>query len=198
MSLADVALVAGTVLAATSLIPQIAKLVRTRDPAGVSSTWPAIGVVTNAAWTAYLIHQGLWPATISAILVMTFFGVVMWALHRTGVPLAASVWRGVAFGVGVIVVALTLGWFALGTVLGVSQFLQVSPAIITAYRSALPTGIAPGTWWIAGAEGILWGYYGQYHADIPIVIFAATYLLTAALMLARYWTVVGRQHEVVG
>ena len=48
--LATIAVVVATILAGLSLIPQILKLVRTRDAAGVSSTWPAIGLVTNAAW----------------------------------------------------------------------------------------------------------------------------------------------------
>lgn len=197
MSPANAALLVATVLAGMSLIPQIVKLVRTRDPSGVSATWPAIGLVTNGAWSAYLIHAGLWPASISAFLVTAFFGVVMWALHRAGISLTASWWRGAGWMAGLVLVTAIAGWFALGTVLGVSQFLQVAPAILTAYRSHRPTGIAPGTWWIAGVEGVLWGYYGWFHADIPIMIFAATYILTAVLMLARFYVVVRRPRPAV-
>lgn len=57
--LATFALVVATVLAAVSLLPQILKLVRTGDPRGVSATWPAISLVTNAAWSVYLIQAGL-------------------------------------------------------------------------------------------------------------------------------------------
>lgn len=195
-ALAVVALVAATVLAAVSLIPQILKLVRTRDPSGVSATWPAIGLVTNAGWSAYLIQEGLWPASISTFLVIAFYAVVMWALRRAGSTLGQSVIRGVIWAAALIAVTLTAGWFVLGAVLGMSQFLQVAPAIYTAYRTAQPTGIAPATWWIAGVEGVLWGYYGWFHADIPIMIFATTYVTTAALMLSRYHTVVKRSATV--
>src|SRR5690606_41299968 len=61
--------------------------------------------------------------------------------------------------------------------------------IFTAYRTSRPTGIAPATWWIAGGEGALWGYYGWFHGDAPIMIFAVTYVTTSALMLIRYYTV---------
>jgi uncharacterized protein with PQ loop repeat len=188
--LASVALVGATILAGLSLIPQIVKLVRTRDPAGVSATWPAIGLVTNAAWTAYLLQAGLWPATISTSLMVIFYTVVMWALRRAGRGLAASMVRGAIWMLFLIVLTWLAGWFVLGTVLGFSQILQVAPAIITAYQTDRPTGIAPATWWIAGTEGALWSYYGWFHADVPIMIFAATYITTAALMLLRYHTVV--------
>lgn len=189
-TLATAALVGATVLAGLSLIPQIVKLVRTRDPAGVSATWPAIGLITNGGWTAYLIHAGLWPATVSTTLMVAFYAVVMWALHRAGIGLRGSFRRGAAWMLFLVVLTSAAGWFALGAVLGFSQILQVTPAIVTAYRTHRPTGIAPATWWIAGTEGLLWGYYGWFHGDVPIMIFAATYFTTAALMLLRYHTVV--------
>lgn len=188
--LATVALVGATVLAGLSLIPQIVKLVRTRDPAGVSATWPSIGLVTNGAWSAYLIHAGLWPASISTFLMVLFYGVVLWALARAGRSIRRSLGRGLTWLSALVILTAAAGWFVLGVVLGFSQFLQVAPALITAYRTHLPTGIAPATWWIAGTEGLLWGYYGWFHADIPIMIFAATYATTAGLMLGRYHAVV--------
>lgn len=187
--LATAAVVVATVLAATSLLPQIVKLVRTSDPSGVSATWPAIGLVINAAWSFYLIEAGLWPASISTFFMVVFYSVVMWALHRAGASLGASVARGLGLTILLVLITTTFGWLALGTVLGFSQFLQVSPAIFTAYRTRRPTGIAPATWWIAGVEGLLWGYYGWFHGDAPIMIFAVTYVTTAGLMLARYYTV---------
>lgn len=191
-SLATAALVVATVLAAASLLPQIAKLVRSSDASGVSATWPAIGLVINAAWSAYLIQAGLWPASISTFFMVVFYGAILWALRRAGTSLRLSFVRGAAVSVAFVVIAAVFGWLALGTVLGLSQFLQVGPAILTAYRTRWPTGIAPATWWIAGTEGILWGYYGAFHDDVPIMIFAVTYVTTAVLMLTRYYTVVRR------
>jgi uncharacterized protein with PQ loop repeat len=188
-ALATAALVAATVLAATSLLPQIVKLVRTADPAGVSATWPATGLVINGAWCAYLIQAGLWPASISTFFMVVFYSAIMWALARAGRSLRTSLWRGAATGAVFAAIAAGFGWLVMGTVLGLSQFLQVGPAIFTAYRTRRPTGIAPATWWIAGTEGLLWGYYGWFHRDVPIMIFSVTYVATAVLMLARYYAV---------
>lgn len=184
---AALALAVATVLATVSLIPQIVKLVRTVDPAGVSATWPAIGAVTNAAWSVYLIHQGLWPASISTTLMVVFYGVVLWALQWAGTNLAMPLLRGIVWSAVLALLTWGAGWLALGAVLGFAQFLQVAPALYTAYRTRLPTGISSATWWIAGTEGTLWGYYGWFHGDLPIIIFAVTYVTTAALMLGRYF-----------
>ena len=47
-ALANVAVVATTVGTIAFLVPQISKLIRTEDSAGVSTTWAALGLVTNA------------------------------------------------------------------------------------------------------------------------------------------------------
>lgn len=194
--LAAIALISATALAGISLIPQIVKLVRTRDPGGVSASWPAIGLVINGAWSAYLIQAGLWPASISTFLMVTFFAVVMWALRRAGVPLETSIVRGTVLAGILVGLAWAAGWFLLGAFLGFAHFLQMAPAIYTAYRTRRPTGIAPATWWIAATEGSLWAYYGWFHGDVPIMIFAATYFATAGLMLARYYAVGGTPASV--
>jgi hypothetical protein len=88
VTLADLAVITATVMAWWSLIPQIRKLLRTANPSGVSGTWPAIGLVSNAGWTAYLLSQQLWAAVPSTTVMVFFYAVVLRALHRTGVPLA--------------------------------------------------------------------------------------------------------------
>ena len=189
-TLAALAVVVATILGVTALIPQIVKLVRTGDPAGISATWPAIGLVSNAAWSAYLIQAGLWPASISTSSMIGFYALVLWALRPAGAPLRRPVVRGIVWGAVLAMITAGAGWFVLGTVLGFSQFIQMAPAIWTAYRTAIPSGISAVTWWISGIEGTLWGYYGWYHGDIPVMIFAATFFTTAVLMLARYHAVV--------
>lgn len=61
-TLVNVAAVAATVGTIAFLVPQISKLIRTGDSAGVSTTWAALGLVTNAGWFAYMINQNLWVA----------------------------------------------------------------------------------------------------------------------------------------
>ena len=187
MLLADVSVIVATVLAVASLIPQIGKLWSTKDPTGVSITWPALGLVTNVRWTAYLYQQRLWLSVPSAALMVIFYGVILILLARVGQRLWAGAARGLAWGITLSAIGVTGGWLILGVVLGTSAAIQVVPAIWTAFRTYAPSGISPGTWWIILAEAALWGVYGKAYADVAIIIFAITASATALLMLARFY-----------
>ena len=76
----------------------------------------------------------------------------------------------------------------LGLVLGLSYVVSVTPGVYGAYRTADPAGIAPGTWLIVLAAGPLWGFYGWFYADTPVMIYAVTATTAASLILIRYAT----------
>ena len=71
-------------------------------------------------------------------------------------------------------------------VLGLSYGVMLTPSVWTAYRTARPSGISPGTWSIGLAEAFLWGYYGMFHADRGIITFAVVGLVGSVLMLLRH------------
>lgn len=191
MTLADLAVILATIMAWWSLIPQIRKLIRTADPTGVSGTWPAIGLVSNAGWTTYLWSQHLWAAVPSTSVMVFFYLIVLRTLHRAGLGLKAAVVRGV-LSTAILVAAYSLGsWGALGLVLGWAYIPQLAPAIWAAYRTSDPTGIASGTWALIGIEAALWMVYGGLLGDTPVVIFGAVGVVAAALILVRVWATVG-------
>ncbi len=188
MPWADFAAVAATVLAVAFLVPQLVKLARTGDPAGVSPTWAAVGAVSNAAWFAYLVARRLWVAAPSAVPIFVFYALTLVYLRRAGAPVGGAVRRGLvwaAFLVGAFAVG---SWATLGLVLGFSFGAQMVPSVWTAYRSPTPSGISSGTWWIGAVEAVLWFVYGWARADVPLQIFGAVYLAGSTLMLARYYT----------
>lgn len=187
-ALANVAIVAATISTVTFLVPQIVKLVRTGDSAGVSATWPALGFVTNVGWFTYVINQELWAATLAPFVTLVSYAVTLWALARTGRDLRASTIRGVAWTAVLVGSVVFAGWTALGVVLGLSYGVMLAPSIWTAYRTVDPSGISPGTWWIGVAEAFLWGYYGMFHADRGIVTFGIVGLIGCSLMLFRYYS----------
>lgn len=187
MLIADAAVVVATILAVASLLPQIRKLWSTRDASGVSSTWPALGLATNAGWTLYLSHQRLWLSVPSAVLMVFFYGLILLLLARAHRPLKASATRGVVWGGVLWGIWAGGGWLVLGVVLGSSAAIQVVPAIWTAFRTYAPSGISPGTWWIILVEAGLWGVYGVAYADLAIEVFAVTASATSVLMLARFY-----------
>jgi uncharacterized protein with PQ loop repeat len=191
VTLANAAVILATILAWWSLIPQIRKLMRTGDPAGVSSTWPAIGLVANTGWTAYLLSQQLWAAAPSTAVMVLFYIVVLRTLHKAGAPMRVPTLRGVASAVILLAAYLGGSWAVLGLVLGWAYIPQVAPAVWTAYRTANPSGISAGTWSMILVEGVLWLVYGTVLGDTPVIIYAMASTVSAALILLRVATTVG-------
>jgi uncharacterized protein with PQ loop repeat len=191
VTLADLAVILATVLAWWSLIPQIRKLLRTSDASGVSGTWPAIGLVSNAGWTAYLLSQQLWAAVPSTTVMVFFYAVVLRTLGKTGAPLRAAAGRGVMSFVVLLTAYLLGSWGVLGLVLGWAYVPQLAPAVWAAYRTPDPTGISTGTWALIGFEAALWTIYGGLLGDTPVVVFGAVGVVAAGLILARVWATVG-------
>ncbi len=186
-TLANIAVVAATLGTVTFLMPQIVKLLRTGDSSGVSTTWPALGFISNIGWFAYLISQELWLSIVAPLVTFIAYAVTLWALARTGRDLRASYWRGVAWAVLLVATTLAAGWTTLGVVLGLSYGVMLAPSVWTAFRTMDPSGISAGTWWIGIAEAVLWGYYGWYHGDSGILTFSVVGLVGSALMLVRFY-----------
>jgi uncharacterized protein with PQ loop repeat len=186
VTFADLAVVTATLLAWSSLVPQIRKLAKTGDIAGVSANWPAMGFVTNAAWTSYLLSQRLWLAAPSTAVMVGFYALVLWMLGRSGAALVKPAVAGAVWAAGLAVTGLVGGWGALGIVLGWSYAAQLSPQVWTAYRTWLPSGIAPGTWTLVTVEAALWWIYGWWFSDTPIMIYATVGMTAGILILIRY------------
>jgi uncharacterized protein with PQ loop repeat len=197
MALANLAVILATVMAWWSLIPQLRKLLRTSDTAGVSGTWPAIGLVSNFGWTAYLLSQQLWAAAPSTTVMVFFYIAVLRALRRAGAPIGMALIRGLVSTVILVIAFLWGSWAVLGLVLGWAYVPQLAPAVWSAYRTVDPTGISPGTWVLIGVEAGLWMVYGGLLGDTPVMIFAAVGLVGAILILARVWWTIGFRAPVV-
>ena len=188
MFLADAAAVVATLLATAFLLPQLRKLARTGDPAGVSGTWAALGTVSNAGWFGYMVAKRLWVAAPSAVPILVFYALTLVYLRRAGTNLRGPLWRGALWATLLTGALAYGGWDLLGVILGVSFGIQMTPSVWTAYREHRPSGISPGTWWIGIAEAALWWFYGIAHADVPLTMFGGVYFLGSVVMLARYYT----------
>jgi hypothetical protein len=183
---ADIAVVLATVLAVGFLLPQILRLRRTHVADGVSATWAAFGTVVNAWWVAYLAHERLWgglPATVAVVVFYALTLALVLAARPTAVPTALS-WGG-GYAVFLGAVAAAFGWTVLGTVLGLSYGVQVTPSVWAAYRSPDPYGVSLPTWLLGGAQGVLWGIYGGAHRDAGILVYAAVAVVAATAIVAR-------------
>ena len=185
---ANVAVILATVSTVVFLLPQIAKLKRTGDSSGVSTTWAALGFVSNVGWFTYMISQSRWYAVVAPLSTFIFYAVALRALAGTGRDLRNATVIAVGWSLVLGGVAVGGGWTTLGVVLGLTYAAMVTPSIWTAYRSRKPSGVSAGTWWIGSVEALLWGLYGLYHMDPAIITFGTVQLTASALMLTRYYT----------
>jgi hypothetical protein len=137
-------------------VPQILKLHRTNDAAGLSAPWALLTGINNAAWFGYFAASRYWfaliPAT-SAALLGGCLGIMLNRRHtmtRRG-SMTIGAWT-IILGVAASVDRRLLGATLTGAFL-----IQVIPAVTTAYRTRHPTGIARGTWRLILAEVSCWG-----------------------------------------
>lgn len=195
---ADIFVIVATLLAWTTLIPQIRSIIRTGDIEGVSVTWPFIGLVSNAAWTVYLASQALWAATPSTAGMVVFYVVVIKVLADRHAPLRRALVRGSVWALTLVTVGALFGWGAFGLMLGWSYAVQMAPPLAAAYRSASPTGVSIGSWTLITTESFLWGVYGWLLDDLPIQVFALTGIVAGSSILGRAWATRRRSaHEPV-
>ena len=173
------------ILAVPQFLPQLARLRRTGETAGVSWLWAALTSVNNAAWAAYFALSGFWTALVSAISAAVLAGALAVMLTRRG---AGFPRRAVALMLpwaALLIAAGLSGRARLGTALTVAFLLQVTPSVWAAYRAERTTGIAVGTWLLIFGELLCWGVFGIYQADPRLIALGATGVVASLLVLAR-------------
>lgn len=189
---ADIAVILATVMAIVALIPQVRRLQRTRDAAGVSIAWTAIGTVTNAGWFIYVSTQALWASAPATVISSAFYAWLFVLLAGLGTPSRSAARLGAGWAVLLAIITSFTGFAVMGTLLGLAYAVQVGPSVWTAYRTWAPTGVAPTTWLLMFLQVFLWGLYGIAHGDVPIMIYGVTGLTASGLMLARWYVTRGR------
>lgn len=170
--------------AVPQFVPQILKLRRTGDTAGLSTPWALLTGINNAAWFGYFAASHYWFALIpssSASLLGGTLGVML-TRRRTMTRRAGVI---IVLWVAVLGVAATVDRALLGTALTVAFLIQVLPAVVTAYRTRHPTGIARGTWLLILGEVSCWAVFGTAQHDAPLMILGTTGVISALLMLNR-------------
>ena len=174
------------VLAVPQFLPQLARLRRTGETAGVSWSWAALTSINNAAWAGYFALSGFWTALVPAISATVLAGVlaVMLARRGAGFPRRPAA-LALAWAALLIAAAGLSGRAGLGSVLTAAFLLQVTPSIWTAYRADNTTGIATGTWLLIFGELLCWGVFGLYASDPRLIVLGATGVTASLLVLAR-------------
>jgi uncharacterized protein with PQ loop repeat len=183
--LLDGAPIAAAAFAIPQFVPQISKLRRTDDTAGVSWPWAALTSVDNAAWLAYFALSGYWTAlapSSSATLLAGALAAMLALRGRARARPAAMIGAWAALLAAAFAVA---GRAGLGALLTAAFVLQVTPSIWTAYRTARPTGISRGTWLLILGELSCWTAFGIHSSDPRLIVLGCTGGAASLLMLGR-------------
>jgi hypothetical protein len=181
----DYAPIAATAFAVPQFLPQLARLRATGDTAGVSWAWATLTSVNNAAWFGYFAMARYWTALIPSSSAAILAGTLAAMLARRG-----RVRRRPLLLIGTWAALLAAAYGAagragLGTLLTAAFVLQVTPSLWTAYRTARPTGISPGTWLLILGELTCWLAYGLHRSDPRLIVLGVTGVSASALMLGR-------------
>jgi uncharacterized protein with PQ loop repeat len=171
--------------AVPQFLPQILKLRRTHDTAGLSTLWALLTGINNAAWFGYFAASHYWFALIpssSAALLGASLGIMLMrrgrGLVRRGRVLVCA-WSLA------LVVAAAIDRRLLGVILTGAFLVQVLPAVTMAYRTRNPSGIARGTWRLILAEVSCWAVFGAANRDGPLIVLGTTGIASALLLLHR-------------
>ena len=190
MSRAEFANLVGIVATAVTfvqILPQIVRLMRTGHVEGVSPAWAAGGATINLGWLAYVIEGRFWVTIPSIIVAIISFVLALYLLYRNGAAIRAGLVMSGAIALACVVIQQAAGWTVLGTVLGLSNGLYLGPSVVAAWRSHTPVGVSPWTWMLTVLEGVKWGFYGVLVEAVPIMVYGATAILLALLVLLRLW-----------
>jgi uncharacterized protein with PQ loop repeat len=183
--LLDYAPIVAAGFAIPQFLPQILKLRRTGDTAGVSWAWAALTSLNNAAWLAYFAFSGFWTALVpsfSATLLAGSLATMLTARGRarTRPGMLITTWAALLI-IGFIVAGRT----GLGTLLTAAFILQVIPSICAAYRTDRPTGISRATWMLILGELSCWMTFAIHKSDPRLMILGATGVTASILILTR-------------
>ena len=142
------------------IMPQIVRLLRTGRTEGVSPAWAAVGMTINLGWLTYVVEEKFWVTIPSIIAAVVSFAVALYLLYRNGADVRPGLLMSAAVAVASVGIQMGAGWTVLGTVLGLSNGLYLGPSVFAAWRSHVPVGVSPLTWWLTVLEGLKWGFYG--------------------------------------
>lgn len=177
--------------AVPQFVPQIVKLRRTGDTAGLSTSWALLTGINNAAWFGYFAASRYWFALIPSSSAALLGGTLGVMLSRRR-PLPRRGWSTVGAWAAALGLAAYVDHQLLGAALTGAFLVQVVPAVASAYRSHHPTGIARGTWRLILAEVSCWAAFGAANRDGPLMVLGTTGVISSLLMLHRAHTATRR------
>jgi len=180
----------GTVAVALSLLfvwPQVIRVARTRDLAGVSATGAVWAGVGFSLWSVYGIEKGLAPVVVANLQSLVGFGAVVLMAARWGPAEPAVRWMVPASALGVAAAAAALPATAIGfaaVLIGATAYL---PQLRVALGPGPLTGISTGTYVLVALCSATWAIYGVVSHSMLVTAPNLLIVPTAVLVASRSW-----------
>jgi uncharacterized protein with PQ loop repeat len=173
----------GTLIGMVRAVPQLARLLRTRQVYGVSVDTTATSSIVSFGWATYgLLTDQPYVSFATGASGVIFALITVMAL-RFGRQIRefaiAPVWLAVLLLVGSIA-----GKTGLGIALPMSVLVANVPQLWVAYREGNLADLSLGTWLLSMADGLVWGIYSLIQQDSAIIVFAGFQLTTSGLIVA--------------
>jgi uncharacterized protein with PQ loop repeat len=179
--------VAASVLGSGMALPQAMRLARTGKVDGVSAVWIGVSMAINVWWTVYAFATSLWAILpVATVSLAVYVGMATVYLRSVGRPAISGMAVG-ALGLGMAPLPALLigGWDLAGLAIGLSYGIQLAPAVFAAYRTRQLDGVAPSTWVLSFAEGLLWLAYGAMITDVALLAGGTTGIAMSGAILLR-------------
>lgn len=169
--------------------PQFFRVRRTGSAEGVSLASVTNSLVSTTAWLMYGFSlRDVWVITTSLVGLPAIIATIH--VVRRAKDEHDGMWVPLLY-TGLLALAAmlipVLPWL-FPAVLGCSILWFVTPAALTAWRSADISGLATGTWWLLVVDGLVAGAYGLLAGVGAYLVYAAIALVGSAVVLARlHW-----------
>lgn len=177
-----------TVSSVVMAVPQLLRLLRTGDPAGLSGSALLFGTANYTAWSVYLAGAQAWGLLVANLVAsLVWYAVVLLALR--GLRPRRTWWAPAWWAAALAAVALAAPAL-LGAMLGFGSLLTYTPQAVGVWRAISLAGVSPTTWTLTAAEGLAWlaqsvrdGLAGGVLSGLIAVVAAVSVLL--AIWLRR-------------
>lgn len=178
----------GMVIGLVRALPQLLRLIRTRDAHGVSLDTTATSCVVSSAWATYGILTAQAAVAIASGLTAVVFLLITLLALKLGRKIAelraAPVWF-----VAASLATVLGGAKGLGLVLIAGALIANTPQVVVAYREKDLTGLSPSTWALTASDGAVWSLYGLLTWDLTILVNNLFQFTTSMAILIRrlFW-----------
>lgn len=172
----------GTFIGLVRALPQLIRLLRTKEAYGVSVDTAATSSIVSFGWAAYgLLTNQPYVALATGSSAIVFLIITLFSLRfgrRLKELKIAPIWFCILFSATMIKKETGLGF-----ILPISVLAANIPQLWVAYKEENLSDLSLGTWLLSMSDGFVWGAYSFIQQDMSIMIFAFFQLTTSGLIV---------------